>query len=257
MVSTVLIMAPETSPGGASPSFPTTRASFVAGMGSGAPAERARAADVLVRSYWKPVYAYVRLRFKRSSADAEDLTQGFFAGALERGWLARFDPRRGRFRSFLRLSLDGFVANEEKAGRRLKRGGGSAPLALDFAGAEEELAGREPPAPDSVAAWFDAEWRRELFASALAELERSLLAGGHSARLELFRRYDLSPAPEGRPTYAELAQALGLSLEAVTNHLAAARRELRRILLERLRQETVDEQEFRDELRALLGGDGR
>jgi RNA polymerase sigma-70 factor (ECF subfamily) len=247
-------VSPDTELGGASPSFPTTRPSFVAGMASPAAPERERAAEVLVRSYWKPVYKYVRLRFRKGNEDAKDLTQGFLAHALEKGWLARFDPRRGSFRGFLRLSLEGYVANEEQASRREKRGGGRAPLALDFEAAEGELAGLEPPAPDSVEAWFDAEWRRGLFSAALEELERSLRERGLAVRAEVFRRYDLADDPGARPTYEELGRELGLDATAVTNHLAAARRALREILLDRLREETAGEEEFRTEVRDLLGG---
>ena len=243
----------DTEMGGASPSFPTTRASFVAGMGSATPDERARAAEVLVRSYWKPVYKCVRLRHRKSNEDAKDLTQGFLAQALEKEWLARFDARRGSFRSFLRLSLDGFVANEEKARGREKRGGGRVPLALDFEGAESELAGLEPIASESVEAWFEAEWRRGLFAAAVAELERALGARGRALRAEVFRRYDLADGARARPSYAELARELGIDESAVTNHLSAARRAFREILLARLREETADEREFQRDLRALLG----
>ena len=249
-----LAVSSDTEMGGGSPSFPTTRPSFVAGMGSSAPAERARAAEVLVSSYWKPVYKYVRLRFRKSNEDAKDLTQGFLAEALEREWLARFDPRRGRFRGFLRLSLDGFVANEEKARGRAKRAPAGTVLGLDFEAAEGELAGAEPIAPDSVEAWFDAEWRRGVFAAALEELERTLALQGHAVRAALFRAHALGEGAT-RPSYDELAREHGLDVTAVTNHLAAARRAFRGVLLERLRAETADEEEFRTELRALLGAD--
>lgn len=240
--------------GSATASFPTTRASFVARMGSSAAEERARALDTLARSYWKPVYKYLRLRFKKGGEEAQDLTQDFFAHALEKGWLERFDASRGGFRGFLRLSLDGFVTNAGKAGQREKRGGGASVLRLDFAAAEGELPGLEPPAPESVEIWFEREWRRELLAGTLAELERVLEASGHARRLSLFRRYDLADAAEGTPpTYAELARELGIEVTIVTNELAAARREFRRLLLDRLRDETSDEAEFKAELRALLG----
>jgi DNA-directed RNA polymerase specialized sigma24 family protein len=235
-------------------SFPTTRPSFVAGLGAEGGAARERAADVFVRSYWRPVYGYVRLRFRRSSAESEDLTQGFFAWALERDWLARFDAARGRFRTFVRLSLDGFVANERAAEQREKRGGGRVPLALDFAAAEGELAGREPPAEDSVAAWFDAEWRRQFLHAVLSEVEELLARHGDGLRARIFRGYDLVEPPEERPTYAELGRRLGCDETTVTNHLAAARRLFRERVLERLREETTDEDEFRLELAELLGG---
>ena len=247
-------MSSDTEMGGASSSFPTTRPSFIERMGSPAPLERARAAELLVRSYWKPVYKYLRLRFRKTNDDAKDLTQGFLAHALEKDWLARFDARRGSFRSFLRLSLDGFVANADKARGRAKRGGGRTELALDFEGAEGELAGLEPISSDSVEAWFDAEWRRGLFAAALAQLERTLGERGHALRLELFRRHDLAELPSARPSYAELAGEFGIDVTAVTNHLASTRRVFRELLLERLREETADEEEFQSELCALLGG---
>jgi len=244
----------ETGSGGASPSFPTTRPSFVASLEAGGLEARARAAETLVRSYWKPVYKHVRLRHRRRLEEAEDLTQGFFAWALGGDWLARFDARRGRFRTFVRLSLDGYVASEHQAAAREKRGGGRALLALDFESAEGELAGVEPPAPDSVAAWFDAEWRRGLLHATLAEVEQLLEARGERVRAQVFRGYDLVELPAERPTYARLGHALGLDESAVTNHLAAARRLFRERLLARLREETGDEEEFRLELAALLGG---
>jgi len=247
-------MSTDTQMGGGSASFPTTRPSFVAGMGSSAPAERARAAEVLVSSYWKPVYKYVRLRFRKANEDAKDLTQGFLAQVLEKGWLQRFDPSRGRFRAFLRLSLDGFVANEEKARGRLKRSAAGPLLGLDFEAAEGELAGAEPIAGDSVEAWFDAEWRRGVFAMALEELERTLHSQGHGVRVALFRRHALASGAE-RPSYEELAREHDLDVVAVTNHLAAARRAFRDVLLARLRAETTDDEEFQTELRALLGAD--
>lgn len=246
-----LAVSSDTEMGGASASFPTTRASFVAGMSAAAPAERSRAADVLARAYWKPVYKYVRLRHGKSNDDAKDLTQAFLAHALEKEWLARFDPGRGTFRAFLRMSVDGFVANAAKAGAREKRGGTHAIGALDFDAAEGELARLEPIAPDSVDAWFESEWRRELFARALRELE-ARLAPAHQRRLEIFRRYDLVERAAERPSYAEIAGALGVEVTIVTNELAAARQAFRELVLALLREETADDDDFRAEVRALL-----
>jgi DNA-directed RNA polymerase specialized sigma24 family protein len=246
--------------GGGSPAFPTTRPSFVAGMSASTSAERARATEVLVSSYWRPIYKYVRLRYRKANEDAKDLTQGFLAQLLEKEWLQRFDPRRGSFRAFLRLALDGYVANEEKARGRAKRSPSGALLALDFDALDfhsldGELAGVEPPTSDTVEAWFEAEWRRALFAAALAELERSLAEQGHAVRAALFRRHALADGVAPRPSYEELAREHGLDVVAVTNHLAAARRAFRTVLLARLRDETANEDEFQSELRALLGAE--
>jgi hypothetical protein len=121
--------------------FPATRWSVIAGVRSEDAAERKRALDALCEAYWKPVYKYVRLRWNRAAPDAQDLTQGFFAEMLERELLKRFDADKSRLRTYLRLCVDSFVMNEEKAAHRQKRGGKVQHLALDFAGAEEEFAG--------------------------------------------------------------------------------------------------------------------
>src|SRR6202047_3841656 len=119
--------------------FPVTRWSVIDAVKSADPAEKARARDTLFAAYWKPVYKYVLLRWNRPAEDAQDLTQGFFAEALERTLLAKYDPAKSRLRTYLRLCVDSFVMNQEKAARRQKRGGNATHLALDFQAAEGEL----------------------------------------------------------------------------------------------------------------------
>jgi DNA-directed RNA polymerase specialized sigma24 family protein len=98
--------------------------------------ERRQAWETLIAAYWKPVYKHLRLTWTLPREDAEDLTQDFFARALEGGTLERFDAGKARFRTYLRVCLDRFASNARKAERRLKRGGGHAHLSLDFPGAE-------------------------------------------------------------------------------------------------------------------------
>ena len=87
-------------PGGA---FPATLQSVVLGARSEDPAERQRSFQALVAAYWKPVYKTIRLGWKRSNEDAKDLTQGFFARAMEKDFFTSYDPARARFRTFLRV----------------------------------------------------------------------------------------------------------------------------------------------------------
>src|SRR5262245_137519 len=99
--------------------FPPTRWSVIEAARSDNSAERTRALDVLCAAYWKPVYKYIRLKFSQPPDEAQDLTQGFFAGLLERNLLARFDPAKSRLRTYIRLCADSFVLNEIKhAGRQ-------------------------------------------------------------------------------------------------------------------------------------------
>ena len=232
--------------------FPTTHFSAVRGAASDRPEERRRSLEAIVAAYWRPVYKLIRLRWRRSPEDAEDLTQAFFTRALEKDFFAGFDPVKGRFRTFLRTCVDRFVANEDKAASRLKRGG--ATEACDFAAAEGEIAaagaaGRERSAEEI----FDAEWVRSLFALAVETLAAECAAAGKSRHFDLFRRYDLEDAGEGKVTYDDLAREFSLTPGLVTNHLAWTRREFRRVLLDTLRRITGSDEEFRLEARLLLG----
>ena len=232
--------------------FPTTRLSAVREAGSADPSTRERGFSAVVDAYWRPAYKYLRLRWREDGEAARDLTQGFFARAFEKSWLAAYDARKGSFRTFLRTCLDGFVANERKAARRQKRDPGAPLLSLDFEGAEGELAERPLPAGRPLEDVFHDEFVRGLFGAALAELEAECRRRGKEAAYRLFERYDIDP-PEGAPTYAELARELSLSVTEVTNQLAFARRTFRRIVLDRLRRVTGSEREYREEVRAILG----
>jgi RNA polymerase sigma factor (sigma-70 family) len=210
--------------------------------------------EALLGLYWKPVYKYVRVKWRASAEDAQDLTQAFFAASLEKGWLERYDPGRARFRTYLRTCLDGFVANERKAAGRLKRGGGVALVPLDFDDAEGELRRIEvPDASADLDAFFRREWVRHVFALALETLRRRARDAGKEAQLALFERHDVQGDDGQRPSYAELAAEFGLPVTQVTNYLAWARREFRAVVLERLREATASEEEFRAEARDVLG----
>jgi RNA polymerase sigma factor (sigma-70 family) len=233
--------------------FPTTRRSAVVGAASEDPAERERALEALVTSYWRPVYKYVRFKWGAPDEDARDLTQGFFTRAIEKGTFREYDPARARFRTYLRLCLDGYVANERKAAGRRKRSPGTALLALDFRGAEEELQSTLPDPRMDLEEFFHREWIRSLVGRAVERLREECAARGKEAAFRAFELYDLEEPGETRVTYESLSSTLGLPVTGVTNALAFARRELRRILIESLREITGSEEEFQDEARALFG----
>ena len=220
------------------------------------PAQRAAAFEALARSYWQPVYAYVRLQWRRNPDEAQDLTQEFFARAFERDYLARYDPAKARFRTFVRTCLDGFLANHDKSAARLKRGGGYVIAAVDFARFDADLSAHARSDEPDPERWFHREWVRGLFARALERLQAHCEAKGHGHAFALFTRYDVEAdeaAP--RPTYAALALETGLSVTTVTNELAWARRAFREIVLDLLRGICASDEEFRAEARDLLGVD--
>lgn len=235
--------------------FPGTRLSVLLAVRDADPEVRRRGLGALAESYAAPLYKYLRVHHGADPEEARDLAQGFFAFALEKAAFDRYDPARARFRTFLRLLVDGFVANERKAARRLKRGGGAELLSLDAeaaAAAEAEIALAAPePNPEE---YLRREWVRALFARAVERLRVQCDAAGRPERFALFERYDLEPGAE-RPTYARLAEELGVPATQVTNDLFAARRDFRRLVLEALREVTGSDAEFRAEARDVLGID--
>jgi RNA polymerase sigma factor (sigma-70 family) len=236
--------------------FPPTRQSVIVATRSADPRLRERALDALVSGYWRPVYKYLRVRWQASVEDAQDLTQGFFAAALEKGFFDRYQPARARFRTFLRTCLDGFVAKQRQSAGRQKRGGGARHLALDFRDAEGELRQLEVASDLDMEEYFHREWVRHLVGEAVAALRRQCEAERKRAHFTLFERYDLEgPDAPVRPSYAELAAELGVPVTQVTNWLAWARRRFRALLLDELRAATGSDEEFRAEARALLGRD--
>jgi RNA polymerase sigma factor (sigma-70 family) len=233
--------------------FPDTRGSLVAAVTGGDEAARARALETLAEAYWRPVYAHVRFKARRSHEEAADLTQEFFARLVEKDWLSRFDPEKARLRTYLRVLVDGLVANEWKARTREKRGGGMPLLSLDVDSVRrefEESAASGALSPEDL---FEKEWARSLFSMAVGRL-RGACAAETPVRFALFAAYDLADGAAGeRPRYDDLALRFGTTASDVTNQLAAARRDFRRIVLELLRELTVSDAEFRAEARALLG----
>ena len=234
--------------GGSVSLFPPTRHSVLADL-RGADAGRRRAAqEALATAYLRPVQTYLALRWRRSAEEAQELTQEFFRSVVERGLLEAYEPARARLRTYLRLCVDALVRNVETAARREKRGGGAVPISLEEL--PDEAGGASGESPEAL---FEREWRRSVFSLAMDRTRSQLLGQGKEQHWAVLEGYDLGRLDGGRPSYAQLAERLGISVTDVTNRLSQGRRRLREVTLEVLRELTLDEAEFREEARALLG----
>jgi DNA-directed RNA polymerase specialized sigma24 family protein len=242
--------------GGGAGRFPSTHYSALVALRGPDQAERERALDVIAQVYWRPVYTYIRLQWRRDRDEAADLTQGFFLEILEKDLFADYDSARARFRTFLRVCLDRFIKKQDSAATRLKRGGGQTAMSIDVDAMEAELAelsSRGVPAPD---VGFEREWILGLLSLAVERLRSECATSGRELPFRLFERYDLGKLDTDQSSsYAQLAAEFSISIETVTNHLALARREFRLIVLDLIRSMTGSESEFRDEVRAVLGVD--
>jgi RNA polymerase sigma factor (sigma-70 family) len=233
--------------------FPPTRLSVVERTRSGDAETRRVAFASIIDAYWKPAYKYLRMKWSLDPEAAADLTQEFFTSVLEKEVVEKYDPSRARFRTYLRLCLDGFAANAHKAEQRLKRGGGVTMVPLDFESAEGEITQHEPAVNADVDDLFYREWVRALLERSVADLKRHAEEAGRPAMFEVFARYDLVEDPEARPKYTDIALALNLTPATVTNHLAAMRKQFRAIVLERLRELTSSDEEWEAEAVRLFG----
>lgn len=235
-------MDPDTAIGGPEGRFPATRHTLLEDAAASDGARRRIAHERIAAAYWKPIYKYIRWKWREDNETAKDLTQSFFTKALDRDFFGGYDSSRAAFRTFLRLCADRFVSNERQRAGRAKRSGSNEPL-------DENMAA-EGGDPEE---YFRREWVRQIFSLSIKALRAEYEERGRLAAFQAFEFYDL--AEEERPSYAELAVRLGVPVTQITNYLAAARRDLRRIILDCIRELTATEREFRSEARSVLGVD--
>ncbi|MEZ6114581.1 MAG: sigma-70 family RNA polymerase sigma factor, partial [Pirellulaceae bacterium] len=202
---------PESShPPQAARQFATTHWSLVVAAGGGSDESR-RALAELCELYWYPLYAYIRRR-GIASAEAQDLTQAFFAELLEKERLRAATPDRGRFRSFLLASLNHFLANQWRDARRQKRGGDRTPLSIDYASAESRYQW-EPADDETAERTFERRWAMTLLSAALDRLRDECDRQGKLPLFERLKAY-LAGEPDAA-TYRQIAEELAMSEGAV------------------------------------------
>jgi RNA polymerase sigma-70 factor (ECF subfamily) len=230
-----------------SPVFVTTHWSVVLSAQDRDSLHSVVALEKLCRIYWQPLYLYVRRR-GYSPADAEDLTQGFFAWLLERNWLERADQQRGRFRTFLLTSAGNFLSNEWDKTRTQKRGSGRI---VSLQGEEEETGLAHEPA-DRLTPEQSFEWRWAL--TLLDQVINRLGAEfSRDGKVELFEA--LKPCLLGERTaqpYAALALKLAMTEGSVKVAVHRLRQRYRQLLRDEIAQTVAKPEEIEDELRYLF-----
>ena len=214
--------------------FPTTQWSVVTAA-QGDPTPNARLAlERLLETYWYPVYAFIRSRTGQA-ADAEDLTQGFFARLLDLRSLDSVRPEAGRFRAFLLASTKHYLSVERARERTQKRGGGVAALPIDFASAYSRYR-LEASTGDNPELQLERQWARAAFEAAGEKLRQEFAASGKAVHFEAFRQY--LTAGDEPASYAEVAAGLELTEAAVKVAVHRARRRFGHLLREQI-AETV------------------
>lgn len=233
---------------GAPPPFATTRWTVVAAAGQGGSPESRRALTELCNTYWYPLYAYVRRRGLQP-AEAQDMTQSFFAELLEKERIQFADQQRGRFRSFLLASLNHFLANQWREARALKRGGGVKPLSLDFSVGEDRY-GREPAHELTPERVFERRWAVTLLDNTLTRLRDEYAAAGKLVLFEGLKTH--LGGDDQRTPYEQLAQHLMSSASAIKVAAHRLRKRYRELLRLEIAETVASPDEIDEELRALF-----
>ncbi len=236
----------ETDRGGAG-HFADTHWSVVLAAGDSTSPQSVEALEKLCRTYWYPLYAFVR---RRGSAehDAKDLTQGFFAHLLERHALRSVVPERGKFRSFLLKSLKNFLTDEHDRQQAQKRGGGQALISIDAQEAEQRYR-LEPATPETPEKLFEQRCALALLDAALSRLDKEYTASDKGPLFSQLRGLLLDTA-QAKP-YAEIAQQIGMSEEAVKKASQRMRQRYQQIIREEISHTVATSSEVEEELRYL------
>jgi RNA polymerase sigma factor (sigma-70 family) len=235
---------PRTGGGG----FATTRWSMVVAAGADSTPEGRAALESLFSAYWAPLYTFAR----RSGADreeAQDLVQGFLAELLEKDRLRQADRNRGRFRTFLLAAFRHHWSHERERARALKRGGGRAPLPLDF-DSGENLYLAEPADDRTPERLFDRRWALTVLAAAIERVQDDHARAGRTDLFEALR--GTIGAGGDDAGWAAVADRLGMTEGAVKVAAHRLRRRYREVLRDIIAETVADPSEVDDEIRHLM-----
>jgi RNA polymerase sigma factor (sigma-70 family) len=228
--------------------FRTTHWSVVLAAGQQHSPAGSQALARLCSTYWYSLYAYVRRR-GHDAHDAQDLTQEFFTRLLQRNFLQKVSPDKGRFRSFLLASLKNFLANEWDRAQTQKRGGGTTSLPFDQVSAESRYQ-LEPIDTATPEALYERRWALTLIEQVMTRLRQEYV---RSEKADLFDELKVFLSGDGKSmTYAELATKYAVSESAVKMTVLRLRQRYGELLRLEIAQTVATPKEVEEEIRHLI-----
>ncbi len=239
---------PPSSAGAPRPAFVTTHWSVVLSAQDKDSLRSVEALESLCRTYWYPLYAFVRRQGHRPH-DAQDLTQEFFARLLEKDSLKSAAQEKGKFRTFLLVVLKRFLANEWDRQHAQKRGGFAPIVSIDQEVAESRFAA-EPAHQLQPDVLFDRQWAVTLIERVMGRLQEEYLTSGRAKLFEYLR--SCLAKDESALAYAEIASRLNLTEAAVKMAIHRLRARYREILQAEIADTVSSPEEIDEEIRHLF-----
>jgi RNA polymerase sigma factor (sigma-70 family) len=233
--------------------FATTRWSVVLTAQDKQSSQCHQAMDGLCRTYWYPLYAFVR-RQGCTSDEAADFTQGFFARCLEKDWLDSVDQNKGRFRSFLLAAMKHYMSNERARQRAKKRGGGKRIFSLDIQTAETRYK-IEPETTTTPEQLFERQWALALLDTVLKDLQNQYQDEGKGDMFDALKPCLIGQS--GSLPYGELAKTLQCTEGAVRVMVHRLKKRYRDLLRQHIAHTVATPEDVDAEmqhLRAILSG---
>ena len=232
--------------------FVTTHWSVVLSAKLEPSVEADAALERLCRTYWWPLYAFVRRRGYEAH-DAQDLTQEFFARLLAKDFLRAVDRSKGKFRSFLLAAMEHFLAKEWRRTNAQKRGGRFTFVSSDAESAEQQYL-QVPASNHSPEQFFEQQWAMKLLDQSLASLRKEFVASGKEALFENTKIF-LTGERQAQ-SYPELAAKLGTTEAALKMAVSRMRQRYGELLRAEIANTVSEPAEVEDELRALFAALG-
>ncbi len=227
--------------------FATTHWSLVLEAQGESPAAQ-DALEELCRTYWRPVYAFLR-RHGVGPEEAEDITQGFFAQLLARRKFSALRKEKGRLRSFLLGSLKYFLADERRRAMAIKRGKGQRLIPLERLRVDERIE-MEPSDPVTAEMIYERRWALTVLEHVLSRLKDEYQTAGNAALFDLLKQ--LLPDEPGSPSQADIAARLGMTENAIRQAFYRFRQRYQSLLREEIAHTVATPGDIEDELRHLI-----
>ena len=232
---------------GGAMAFTTTHWSVVL-EAQGETAAAQRALEILCRTYWRPLYGFVR-RHGLGREEAQDLVQEFFARLLEHRNLDTVRREKGRLRSYLLVSLKRFLATERHRASGVKRYESGPHIPLDEL-LESEVAGFELAETWSADRLYERHWALAVLEQVLGRLESEYQTAGNAVLFDRLKEF-LVGEP-GLRTQAEIATELGMTENAVKQAFHRFRQRYRLLLREEIAHTVAQAGDVEGELRHLV-----